>query len=408
MDKKLQKYAELIVKKGVNIQKNQILVIEASIEACKLVRKVTDVAYQVGAKEVVVRYLDQHVTRAKFENTDVEGFKEIPTWLSSFKNDYASDGAAFLLIVSDDPEAYKGIDPAKMATWSKHLTQSVQTYRNGLDKGINAWCIAGASSEGWATKVYPDMSIDEAIEALWNAIFKASKVDTTDPLETWDNHRRSFEKRIAYLNEINIDTLTYTNSLGTNITVSMPCGYIFGGGGAKLQNGTYIFPNIPTEEIFSTPDRNMTNGTVYSALPLNYNGNIIDEFYMTFKDGRVVDFGAKKGLDVLTEMLNIDDGAKYLGEVALVPYDSPISNMNTLFYNTLYDENAVCHFAIGKGFADCMKDGMTLTKDELLEKGVNDSLTHVDFMIGTSDLSIVARTHDDKEIVIFKDGNFAF
>ena len=220
-------------------------------------------------------------------------------------------------------------------------------------------------------------------------------------------HKR-FEARVAYLNKLNLNTLTYTNSLGTNLTVTLNEGYLFAGGGSYTTKGQYFFPNMPTEEIFTSPYSNGTNGVVYSSLPLNYNGNLIDEFKMEFKDGRIIDFDAKMGKEVLKEMLSIDEGSLYLGEIALVPYDSPISNMKTLFYNTLFDENASCHLAIGKGFSECIQGGLTMTKEQLLEKGVNDSLTHVDFMIGTSDLKIVGETKDGQVVRIFENGNFVF
>lgn len=332
----------------------------------------------------------------------------VPTWFKEFRNDYAAKKAAFLTIISDDPEGFKGIDPAKIALWSKSVSTVCKPFYDSLDLGINTWCIVAGSSIKWANKVYPDMSDSEAVEALWNAIFKAVKVVDDDPLTAWQEHRKSFEARVAYLNKLNLNTLTYTNSLGTNLTVTLNEGYLFAGGGSYTTKGQYFFPNMPTEEIFTSPYRNGTNGVVYSSLPLNYNGNLIDEFKMEFKDGRIIDFDAKMGKEVLKEMLSIDEGSLYLGEIALVPYDSPISNMKTLFYNTLFDENASCHLAIGKGFSECIQGGLTMTKEQLLEKGVNDSLTHVDFMIGTSDLKIVGETKDGQVVRIFENGNFVF
>ena len=337
-----------------------------------------------------------------------EAFAHVPTWFKEFRNDYAAKKAAFLTIISDDPEGFKGIDPAKIALWSKSVSTACKPFYDSLDLGINTWCIVAGSSIKWANKVYPDMSDSEAVEALWNAIFKAVKVVDDDPLTAWQEHRKSFEARVAYLNKLNLNTLTYTNSLGTNLTVTLNEGYLFAGGGSYTTKGQYFFPNMPTEEIFTSPYRNGTNGVVYSSLPLNYNGNLIDEFKMEFKDGRIIDFDAKMGKEVLKEMLSIDEGSLYLGEIALVPYDSPISNMKTLFYNTLFDENASCHLAIGKGFSECIQGGLTMTKEQLLEKGVNDSLTHVDFMIGTSDLKIVGETKDGQVVRIFENGNFVF
>lgn len=408
LQKNLQKYARLTVQAGMNVQKGQILVIDAAVESVELVRLITKEAYEIGAKEVVVRYNDEEVSKLKYQYADKELFGIIPRWVSDFENDYAQENAAFLTIVSNDPEGYKGIDPTKISLWSASFHKACQPFFDSLDLGINTWCIIGASSVKWANKVFPDMSDDEAVEALWNAIFKATKVDNDNPVEAWQNHRRSFEKRIKYLNELKLDSLTYTNSLGTNITIGLNKDYVFAGGGAATTKDIYFFPNMPTEEIFTTPSKDRADGIVYSSLPLNHNGNLINEFYLEFKDGRIIDYGAKEGLDVLKEIIEMDEGSHHLGEIALIPYDSPISNMDTLFYNTLFDENASCHFAIGKGFAECIKDGLTMNKEQLFEKGVNDSLTHVDFMLGTADLEIHGKTTDGKDVKIFTNGNFVF
>lgn len=405
---KLSKYAKLIVKAGLNVQKDQIVVIDAPVESVELVRLVTKEAYESGAKEVVVKYNDAVVSRYKYEYVEKENFENVPTWFSEFRNSYAAQNAAFLTICSDDPEGFKGIDPAKMALWSKNVSIACKPFYDSLDLGVNTWCIVASSSLKWANKVYPDMSDDEAIESLWNAIFKAAKVDNEDPIAAWQEHRKGFERRVNYLNSLNLKELHYTNSLGTDLTVVLNKDYLFAGGGSFTTNDVYFFANMPTEEIFTSPYYKGTNGVVYSSLPLNYNGNIIDEFKLVFKDGKIIDYDAKIGKDVLKEMISIDEGSQYLGEIALVPYDSPISNMKTLFYNTLFDENASCHLAIGKGFSECIKDGLKMTKEELLNHGVNDSLTHVDFMIGTSDLNIVGKNENDENIVIFENGNFVF
>lgn len=408
LDTKLDKYAKLIVQAGLNVQKGQEVVIEAAIEAAPLVRRVTKEAYEVGAKEVIVRYSDEVVSRLKFEYGDTKLFTVFPQWLADYYNEYAKNGAAFLSILSDDPEAFKGIEATKMATWASSKSKATQPFRDSLDKAINTWCIVGASSLKWANKVFPDMSDDKAVDALWDAIFKTVKVDHENPIEAWQQHRHSFEKRLQYLNSLQLQSLTYTNSLGTNFTIGLPEDYEFAGGGSYTVSDVFFFPNMPTEEVFSTPHRDKADGIVYNALPLNYNGNLIDDFFLEFKAGKIVNFGAKQGEAVLKELIATDEGSAHLGEVALVPYDSPISNMNILFYNTLFDENAVCHLAIGKAYPECVTGGLQMTKEELLEKGVNDSLVHVDFMIGTADLKIVGKTKDNQEVDIFVDGNFAF
>lgn len=404
----LEKYAKLIVRQGVNLQPQQELVIDALIESYPLVRAIAKEAYLAGAKDVIVLYSDEVISRLRYENCPVEHFEKIPEYLVALRNKYALKHAAIVSITSSNPEGLKGIDPMKLQTWNKAYHQACSTFYDHLDLGIDRWCIVGAPSQAWANKVFPDMSDDEAIDALWKAIFKVTRVDCDDPIEAWNEHRHFFERRIKILNESKIQSLHYKNSLGTDLTVEMNKGYLFAGGGSYTTDGIYSFANIPTEEIFSTPYKYGVNGVVYSSMPLNYNGNIIDEFSLTFKDGRIIDFQAKQGYDVLKSMIETDEGSHYLGEIALVPYDSPINQMGILFYNTLFDENASCHLAIGRGFSECIEDGLKMNKEELLEKGVNDSLTHVDFMIGTRDLSIEATLENGETMTIFKDGNFAF
>ncbi|MBO6047191.1 MAG: aminopeptidase [Erysipelotrichaceae bacterium] len=404
----IHKYAELIVKKGVNLQKGQVLVITADVESAELVKAIAKVAFEVGAQDVIPNYIDGEITRMRYMNNDIDYFKQVPEYIQHLRNDYALKNAAVLTIDSEDPEGFKDVDPLKLQAYRKAMREACSTFYDHLEYGIDRWCVVGAPSLKWANKVFDDMSDEEAVEALWNAIYHVSRVDTDDPLAAWEEHRRSFEERVNILNDMAIDTLHYTNSLGTDLTIGMNDGYLFAGGGSYTTDGIYSFPNIPTEEIFTSPDYKRVDGIVYSSKPLNFNGSLVDDFWIRFENGRVVDYDAKLGKNVLTSIIETDEGAHYLGEAALVPYDSPISNLNILFYSTLYDENAACHLALGVGFNECIKNGYEMTKEELHEHGINDSATHVDFMIGTADLSIIARTKSGQEIVIFKDGNFAF
>ncbi len=404
----LEKYAELIIKQGVNLQKGQELLIEASIDSYPLVRLLTKQAYEVGAKDVIVNYRDEVVTRLRYENCDQKHFEAVPSYIKELRNEYAARHVALISIESEDPENLKNIDPLKIQTWSKAVRQACQPFYDALDLGINRWCIVGAPSVGWANKVFPEMSDSEAVEALWKAIFKVTRCDQENPIEAWEEHRRSFERRVQILNEKKIKSLHYFNSLGTDLTIGMNPDYVFAGGGSYTTDGIYSFPNIPTEEIFTSPDFHQVNGVVYSSMPLHYQGHIVDEFDITFENGRIVDYHAKVGEDVLKSIIETDEGSHYLGEVALVPYDSPIRQLNLIFYNTLFDENASCHLAIGKGFGECIHNGLTMNKEELYQHGINDSLTHVDFMIGTKDLSIEATLEDGSTLTVFKNGNFAF
>ena len=404
----IKKYAELIVKKGVNLQRGQTLVISADVETAELVKAIAEAAYEAGAKDVIPFYTDETITRLRYLNNDVDFFKQVPQYIQHLRNDYALEHAAVLTIDSEDPEGFKGIDPLKLQAYRIAMRQSCETFYDHLELGIDRWCVVGAPSLKWANKVFDDMSDKEAVEALWNAIYHVCRVDTDDPFSAWEEHRHFFEKRVNILNEMGIDTLHYRNSIGTDLTIGMNDGYLFAGGGCYTTDGIYAFPNMPTEEIFTSPDFHRVDGIVYSSKPLNHNGALIDEFYIRFEKGRVVEYDAKVGRDVLASIIETDEGSHYLGEAALVPYDSPISNMNILFYNTLFDENAACHLALGRGFAECIKCGYEMTKEELYAHGINESATHVDFMIGTADLSIVATTKDHQEIVIFEDGNFVF
>lgn len=404
----MNKYAELLVKKGVNLQPGQKLVVSAGVECAELVRAVTKEAYKVGAQDVIAHYTDEIVSKLRYDYNDPDYFKNVPQHTINFYNDYASEHVAWLFITSEDPNLLRNVDPQKIQAYSIAIHQACQPFYDGMDLMVDRWCIAGAPSLRWANQVFDDMSDQEALEALWQAIYHVCYIDTPDPLNTWDLHRVSFENRVNKLNALKIQSLHYKNSLGTDLTIGMNKDYLFAGGGSYTTDGLYSFPNIPTEEIFTSPDYKNVNGIAYASLPLAYNGVLIKDFYVRFENGRAVECGAKEGEETLKSIIETDEGSHYLGEAALVPFDSPISQMGLLFYNTLYDENAACHLALGKGFAECLKNGVGMSKEELKAHGINDSLTHVDFMIGTKDLSITATLSDGSTTPIFKNGVFVF
>ncbi len=349
----------------------------------------------------------ERCSKIKFDYSPVEIFESIPEWVADSRNYYAKRGAAFISIAADDPEIFADVDPAKPAALVKTMHKACKPFFDKLDINACAWNIISVPTVAWAKIVFPNCSEEEAIEKLWDAIFKAVRVDTPNPANAWQEHKKELGEKVAYLNEKQFVSFHYKNSIGTDITVGMTEKHLWAGGGELTQDGLYFFPNMPTEEVFCTPHKDKVNGIVYSALPLNYQGNIIDEFSITYKDGIAVDYSAKKGYDTLKALIETDKGSHHLGELALIPNKSPISDMNILFYNTLFDENASCHFAIGLGFPMCIENGCELTKEQLLELGVNDSVTHVDFMIGTPDMSIVATDKDGNETVIFDNGNWA-
>ncbi|MGP1505402.1 aminopeptidase [Eggerthia catenaformis] len=404
----LEKYAGLIVRKGVNLQKDQILVVTGDVCNHRLVKAIAKEAYQIGAKDVIPYYTDDKISLLRYEHNEREYFKEVPLYLSDLRNEYAKKNAAVIMVTSENPDLFKEIDPLKISTHSIAMHQACKLFYDHLDMMIDRWCIVGASSIEWANKVFPEMSDQEALEALWQAIYHACKVDQDDPLSAWEIHRQSFTERINYLNSLQLETLYYQNSLGTSLEIGMNSGYLFAGGGSYTADGIYSFPNIPTEEIFTSPNYKKANGIAYASKPLNYHGTLVKDFFIELKDGKIINYDAKEGKEVLKSIIETDEGSHYLGEIALVPYHSPISDMNILFYNTLYDENAACHLAIGKGFSECIKDGLSMNKEKLKEQGINDSLTHVDFMIGTEDLSIKGKTVQGEWVDIFVNGDFAF
>jgi len=407
LNTQLDKYAKLLVHSGCNLQKDQELFIVADLANVVLVRKLVKEAYEQGAKDVIVRYSDELTSRLHYEYKPIEAFEVFPEWQAILQNGIAKRGGAILFLTSEDPEAFNGIDQRKIAAFRKAAHEACKDWRDGMDLGKNVWCIAGAASPAWAKKVFPNLSEEDAVNKLWQAIFKTARVDVDDPIQAWEEHKASFAARKAWLNEQHFDALHYTNKLGTDLTIGLTPNSIWQGGGAETKNGTYFFPNIPTEEVYTSPDRSRAEGKVYSALPLIHDGTLIENFSFTFKDGKVTDYQAEKGYDTLKEIIEIDEGAKHLGEIALIPYTSPIRQTGILFLNTLFDENASCHLAIGMGFPDCYKGGLEMTKEDLKAAGINDSITHVDFMIGTEDLNITGIKPDGTEVPIFRNGVWA-
>ncbi|MFX0549284.1 aminopeptidase [Hathewaya histolytica] len=404
----LKKYADLAVKSGVNIQKGQKLVINTPIECAEFSRMIAEVAYEVGARDVVMNWSDEKFSKIRFMKAPDEVFESMPDYERDLYIQNVRDGAAFLSIHAADPELMKDVDPNRLAAAQKTRRLAIKEFNEKLMSNQNAWSVISVPTAGWAKKVFPGVSEEEAMERLWESIFKIVRVDRENPVNAWEEHKSNLKEKLEFLNAANMKTLHYKNNKGTDLNVELPEGYIFLGGSEHTQDGIEFLANMPTEEVFSMPLKTGVNGTVVSSKPLNYGGNLIDNFSLTFKDGRIVDFSAESGYDTLKHLIETDEGSHYLGEVALVPFHSPISDSNIVFYNTLYDENASCHFAIGKAYSVCIEKGTEMNEEELAKAGVNDSLTHVDFMVGTEDLNITATTKDGKKIEIFKNGDWAF
>ncbi len=407
-DLMLEEYAKLCVKVGINLQPGQPLIINAPIEGADFVRLVAKQAYEAGAKQVHVNWNDETLTRLKYENAPMEVFENFPKWYADGLEEFAKDGAGYLSIYSEDPELLKEIDPKKIAANNKSKSMALKEFRKYNMNNINSWCVVSIPTKGWAKKVFPNVSEEEAMEKLWDAIFKATRMDLEDPVKAWEDHIKSIEEKVKFLNDKSFKKLYYKSYNGTDLEVELPEGHIWAGGGDYNSKNTFFVANMPTEEVFTMPLKTGVNGTVYSTKPLNYGGNLINNFKLTFKNGKVVDFEAEEGYEVLKDLLDIDEGAKYLGEVALVPFDSPISNSNIIFLNTLFDENASCHFAFGKAYPTNIKGGENMSDEELEKHGVNNSLAHVDFMVGSKDMNIVGETKDGQKVQIFENGNWAF
>ena len=407
MNEKLQEYARLLVRVGLNVQKGQKVVISCPVECAWFARMCAAEAYEAECREVVMNWHDDAMTRMKYLKAEESVFENVPEWRARFFNDQAKEGAAYLAISATDPENLKGVDPQRLVKSQQSSGKALKDFDRLQMCGGFPWCIASIPIPSWAQKVFPGCGGDEAMEKLWDAIFSAVRIDGDGTcVDKWQQHLDTLRLRLEKLNALNFKSLHYTNSLGTDLTVELPEGHVWEAGNDMTLGGVPYIANIPTEEIFTAPLKTGVNGVVYSSMPLVHDGNIIDRFRFVVKEGKIVEAYAEVGEETLKGAISVDEGASYFGEVALVPYDSPISNQKILFYNTLFDENAACHIAFGEAYP-CLKDGHGLSKEELKERGLNDSITHVDFMIGTPDLSIVGTTHDGEEIPVFVNGNFA-
>lgn len=407
MEEKLKEYAALLVRVGVNVQPGQTLVISSPVECAWFARLCAAEAYDAGCREVVMNWSDDALSRMKYLRAADDTFDSVPLWRRHFYNDYAQEGAAYLAISASDPENLRGVDPGRITRAQRASGAALREFdRLQMSSGF-PWCIASIPIPAGAEKVFPDAGGEAAVEQLWNAIFSAVRISGDGrAVEKWREHIATLARRRDRLNELNFKTLHYTNALGTDLTVELPEGHLWEAGDDCTRKGQPFIANIPTEELFTAPLKTGVNGVVFASMPLVHGGNIIDGFRFVVRDGKIVEVHAKKGEETLKAAISVDEGASYFGEVALVPYDSPISNQKILYYNTLFDENAACHIAFGEAYP-CLKDGRTLTRAELTERGLNDSITHVDFMVGTRDLSIVGTTHDGKTVPVFTNGNFA-
>ncbi|MEH7253116.1 aminopeptidase [Neobacillus niacini] len=403
----LKKYAELAVKVGVNIQKGQTLVVIATLDSAEFVRQVVKSAYETGALNVIVNWNDDVVSRTKYELAPDDAFTTYPVWRAKEMEDLVEQGAAFMSIVSSSPDLLKGVNPERIANFQKTAGTALSNYRQAIQSDKVSWSVIAAPSPSWAAMVFPDAPSDQQVSLLWDAIFKAVRVDTENPVEAWKKHDATLHEKVSYLNERRYQKLHYT-APGTDLTIELPGNHIWVGAGSVNESGFEFMANMPTEEVFTVPHRQGVNGTVASTKPLSYGGNIIDRFSITFENGRIVDYQAEEGEEVLKRLIETDEGSHYLGEVALVPVNSPISQSNVLFFNTLFDENASNHLAIGSAYAFCIEGGKKMSREELDANGLNESITHVDFMIGSQEMDIDGIKADGTSEPVFRNGNWAF
>ena len=403
-----ENYAELILKRGVGIREGQILVVEeTSVTAIEFLRILARKAYELGARDVVIHFADQQLTKLRLENAKLETLADVPEWWVDSRTFYADKDACFLRLNNDSPDGLKDVAEEKLAAWKNATSKPLKNL--GFIKKDNKvkWSASAVAGEEWAMKVFPDKTAEEAMDALWEAIFKCCYVTEESGIDGWDRHIEEMRENVEKINALKVRSLHLSNSLGTDLSIELCDDAIFTGGICHCPepDGELFAPNIPTEEILSTPHKHKVNGVVYSSMPFVHAGNIIDGMRLVFKDGKVIEYSAKVGEEILKGILETDEGSCYLGEIALVPYDSPINQMGVLFYNTLFDENASCHLALGAGYSDMIL-GEDRSIEALQKKGLNTSAVHVDFMFGTQDMSCTVTGEDGKETQIFRDGSF--
>lgn len=403
----LNKYAKLIVKVGVNVQKGQFVVINSPVQALPFTQELVKQAYKAGAGDVYVNFSDPTIGRYEIDYKSKEALAEVPEWIVARAQHYIAKGICLIGVNSPDPFAMEGADATKMQIASTAAQMKLKDLRAYTMSNQGQWCVVAYPNDKWAKKVFPDLSKSQANKKLLEAMLKAVYVNgDADPIEYWNNHNKFIHERSSKMNKYNFKTLHFKNSLGTNLKVDLVPNHIWHGGSDVTAKGVVFNPNIPTEEIFTMPSKRGVNGKVFASKPLNLRGALIEGIWVEFKDGAAINYGASKNADVFKALINTDEGSKRLGEVALVPYSSPINLSGILYYNTLFDENASCHLALGRAYPTTVKNGTAMSKEELDAVGCNESLEHVDFMIGTNDMNIDGITQDGKVIPVFKNGNF--
>ena len=400
----LKKYAHTLLKYGVNLQQDQTLVISVDVENKDFAVIVTEEAYELGAKEVVLNWRCSPIARQRLLHANESVLEKPANWIPEFYKQYIDDKAAFLSLISANPKALEGIPTDRISLQSRNLNKVLSFYHTAIMNSSVTWCVASVPTVLWANLLGYEGTDEEKINQLWVTLLKLCRIEGVEPKDTYRHHMAKLRHRCEALNKLDLKALRYTCENGTDLLLELPEGHIWLGGEESSKDGTIFNANIPTEEVFSAPQYNGVNGIVYSTKPLIYHGNTISDFSFTFREGKIVEYTAKEGYEVLKELVETDEGSHYLGEVALVDHFSPISQSNQIFFETLFDENASCHLAIGASYPTCLKDSDGLSEEELKERGLNHSLTHVDFMIGHERMNIKGYTRDGQEVDIMIDG----
>ncbi|MCI9009641.1 MAG: aminopeptidase [Clostridia bacterium] len=403
----LRRYAKLLAKTGINVKKGQWVIVQAELDQPEFVEMVVEELYRAGAGKVSVEWSHQPLAHLHYKYQDEKVLSDMTKWEIEKWELRKKELPAMLYLESSDPDGLKGIDQEKFTAVRSARSKIIKPYRDAMDNYYQ-WCIAAVPGKAWAKKVFPELNVNQAVEKLWDSILSAARSDGSDPVREWSRHNDELAKRCDYLNRLGLIALEYKSQNGTDLRVGLLPDAQFLGGGEESLKGIYFNANIPSEEIFISPKAGDADGIVYSTKPLSYQGELIENFSVRFEGGKVVEVKAEKNGHLLEKMISMDEGAKMLGECALIPYDSPINNSRVLYYNTLFDENASCHLALGRGFTNCVRGYEHMSKEELDQKGINDSVIHVDFMIGSRDMNIVGITKNGLRVQIFKDGNWAF
>ena len=405
----LEKLASLAVKVGANVQKGQIVVVASTLEAAPLAKLIQKEAYLVGAKKVYIDWSDDELNRNYYTYATDETLQDIPTWQIDRMHYFVDQNACRIAIDSRNPHGMQGVDMSRLMLAERAIGPKTAFFHNHYSASKSQWTIVAYPNEAWCKTVFPEVEPSEAWDKLFDAIMYTSRISVeNNPVEDWKKHTHALEEHSQKMNDYRFQSLHFKNSLGTDLMVELVENHLWAGGGEMGGNGVYFVPNIPTEEVFTMPHKDKVNGKVVSTKPLNYQGQLIQDFYFIFKDGKVVEYDAKVGKEALKSLIELDEGSSRLGEVALISHDSPISNLNILFNDTLFDENASCHLALGNAYSMNVVGGTTMSEEELVQLGYNVSLTHVDFMFGSADMEIIGTTHDGEKITIFKGGNFVF